>query len=98
MRFTPFGEPTRILVRGGPGLGAASAEVSRMPSEHPEGYIEGFANLYRDAVDAILLRRDGKTGSTHARHVPSVEDGLLGMKFIEASVDSSLNGSAWTKL
>lgn len=98
MRFTPFGEPTRILVRGGPGLGTASAEVSRMPSEHPEGYIEGFANLYWDAVDEILLRRDGKAGSMRTRLAPNVEDGLLGMKFIEAAVDSSLAGSAWTKL
>lgn len=98
MRFTPFGEPTRILVRGGPGLGNASAEVSRMPSEHPEGYIEGFANLYRDAVDEILLRHDGKAGSMRTRLAPNVEDGLLGMKFIEAAVDSSLAGSAWTNL
>jgi predicted dehydrogenase len=98
MRFTPFGEPTRILVRGGPGLGAASAEVSRMPSEHPEGYIEGFANLYRDAVDEILLRREGRAGSKRTRHLPNVEDGLLGMKFIEAAVNSSLTGSAWTRL
>ena len=97
MRFTPFGEPTRILVRGGPGLGAASAEVSRMPAEHPEGYIEGFANLYRDAVDAILERRDGTAG-TRTRRVPTVEDGLMGMRFIDAAVDSSLAGSAWTKL
>jgi len=98
MRFTPFGEPTRILVRGGPGLGAASAEVSRMPSEHPEGYIEGFANLYRDAVDEILLRREGRAGSTRTRQLPNVEDGLLGMRFIEAAVNSSLAGSAWTRL
>jgi predicted dehydrogenase len=98
MRFTPFGEPTRILVRGGPGLGAASAEVSRMPSEHPEGYVEGFANLYRDAVDEILLRRDGRAGSTRTRHVPNVEDGLMGMRFIEAAVNSSENGSVWTRV
>ena len=97
MRFTPFGEQTRILVRGGPGLSAAAAEVSRMPAEHPEGYIEGFANLYRDAVDAILARREGTQG-TRTRHVPSVEDGLLGMRFIEAAVNSSLAGSAWTSV
>lgn len=96
MRFTPFGEPTRILVRGGPGLSAASADVSRMPAEHPEGYIEGFANLYRDAVEAILRRRDG-AGIDNGL-VPGVEDGLLGMLFIEAAVNSSLAGSAWTKL
>lgn len=99
MLFTPFGEPTRVLVRGGPGLGAASAEVSRMPSEHPEGYVEGFANLYRDAVDQILVRRDGTAGkATRSLHVPNVEDGLAGMQFIEAAVNSSLAGSAWTKL
>jgi predicted dehydrogenase len=98
MRFTPFGEPTRILVRGGPGLGAASAEVSRMPSEHPEGYVEGFANLYRDAVDQILMRRDGSAAPARSLHVPNVEDGLSGMRFIEAAVESSLAGSAWTRL
>ncbi|MDB5530405.1 MAG: putative dehydrogenase [Devosia sp.] len=97
MRFTPFGEPTRILVRGGPGLGPASTNVSRMPSEHPEGYIEGFANLYRDTVDAIVRRRRGE-GASSSGHVPSVEDGLLGMRFIEAAVNSSLAGSAWTRL
>src|SRR3569623_121822 len=97
-RFTPFGEPPRILVRGGPGLGAASAEVSRMPSELPEGYVAGFANLYSAADDEILLRRDGKAGSPRTRHVPNVEDGLLGMRFIEASVNSSEAGSVWTRI
>ncbi|MEQ1768595.1 MAG: Gfo/Idh/MocA family oxidoreductase [Devosia sp.] len=97
IRFTPFGEPTRILVRGSPGLGPASTEVSRMPSEHPEGYIEGFANLYRDAVDQILIRRDGGRPA-RSLHVPTVDDGLMGMRFIEAAVNSSENGSTWTAL
>jgi predicted dehydrogenase len=99
LRFTPFGEPTRVLVRGGPGLGPASAAVSRMPSEHPEGYIEGFANLYRDAVELIVARRDGGAGvAAGHRHVPDVEDGLAGMRFIEAAVDSSRADGAWTAL
>jgi predicted dehydrogenase len=85
-------------VRGGPGLSVASAEVSRMPSEHPEGYVEGFANLYRDAIDQILMRRDGARPVSRSLHVPTVEDGLAGMRFIEASVNSSLAGSAWTRL
>ena len=44
--FTPFGEPTRLITRGGAGTGAAAARVTRVPPGHPEGYLEGFANIY----------------------------------------------------
>ncbi|RUT34860.1 Gfo/Idh/MocA family oxidoreductase [Arsenicitalea aurantiaca] len=99
LKFTPFGEPTRTLVRGGPGVGAAAGRVSRMPAEHPEGYVEGFANLYRDAAALILARRAGQTPDPElVAAVPNIEDGLAGMRFIEACVDSSEAGSAWTRL
>jgi predicted dehydrogenase len=96
--FTPLGEPTRILVRGATAPGPA-AEVSRMPAEHPEGYIEGFANLYRDAVELIQARRSGRSADSRlAGLVPNVHDGLIGMRFIEAAVRSSQNGGNWTAL
>jgi predicted dehydrogenase len=50
LRFTPYGEPSRILQRGGPGNTPLAVEGSRMPGGHPEGYVEGFANLYRGAA------------------------------------------------
>jgi predicted dehydrogenase len=99
LRFSPFGEPTRILTRGGPGGGAAAASVSRMPAEHPEGYVEGFANLYRDAAALIVARRAGRTPDPAlVAAVPSIHDGLAGMRFIEAAVDSHENGGTWTTL
>lgn len=97
LRFAEFGRPHVTLTRGGHGVAGEAARVSRMPPEHPEGYIEGFANLYRDAVDLIRARRRGeKADPSIAALVPSVEDGLAGMKFIEASVNSSEAGGAWT--
>ena len=93
--FTPFGEPKRLITRGGAGSNAASHKGTRIPPGHPEGYLEGFANIYSEAADAIEAARDGKT--TDALY-PTVEDGLDGMKFIQACVTSSKRNSAWVKL
>jgi len=96
LRFTPFGEPTRTLVRGGPGTTEAAARVSRMPAGHPEGYIEGFANLYRDAASLIRARRADEPVNPLLRAlVPGVVEGARGIAFIEASVDSHLAGGQW---
>ena len=98
LRFTPYGEPSRMLVRGGPGTGEAAARVSRMPAGHPEGYIEGFANLYRDAAALIRARRAGEPPDPAAlAAVPTVLDGARGISFVEAAVASSRANGAWVK-
>jgi len=97
LRFTPYGEPSRTLQRGGPGNWDSAREASRMPAGHPEGYIEGFANLYRDAAELIAARRAGRAPSPAAVALtPNVLDGARGVAFIEASVASSQNNGAWT--
>ncbi len=97
LRFTPYGEPTRLIVRGGPANSAEAQRGSRMPAGHPEGYIEGFANLYRDAVGLIRARRAGHApDATLLTAVPSVVDGAMGVRFVEACVQSNRNGGAWT--
>lgn len=93
--FTPFGKPKRLITRGGSGANADAARVSRTPPGHPEGYLEGFANLYAEAADAILAARAGKAA---AGVLPSVQDGLAGMKFIAAAVASSRDGGVWTRV
>lgn len=99
LHFAAFGEPARTLTRGGPGVGQAAGSVSRMPAEHPEGYVEGFANLYRDAAALIAARRAGRTPDPAlVAAVPNIHDGLAGMRFIEAAVDSHDNGGAWTTI
>jgi len=69
-----------------------------MPPRHPEGYIEGFANLYSDAAELIWARKEGRDPDPFATGLPTVEDGVLGLAFIEACVASSRNGGVWTKV
>jgi predicted dehydrogenase len=94
---TPFGEPKRLLTRNGAGTRDSAARMSRVPPGHPEGYLEGFANIYSEAAAAILSRRNG-TQLPGEMVYPTVEDGLKGMQFIDACVRSSKRNSAWVQL
>lgn len=96
--YTPFGEPKRLLTRGGAGALPSAARVTRVPSGHPEGYLEGFANIYQEAARAIRAAR--RKGGKLPRDVvfPTVQDGVEGVAFVEACVKSSKKNGAWTKL
>ncbi len=93
----PFGEPKRLITRNGAGAGPAAARMSRVPPGHPEGYLEGFANIYSEAADAIEARRDGAALSDDVIF-PTIDDGLRGVQFIDACVRSSARNAAWVKL
>ncbi|MEM9733382.1 MAG: Gfo/Idh/MocA family oxidoreductase [Pseudomonadota bacterium] len=94
---TPFGEPKRLITRNGSGAGDAAARVSRIPPGHPEGYLEGFANIYSEAAEAIVAHRDGNEPDGAVVY-PTIEDGLKGVQFIDACVRSSARNAAWVKL
>lgn len=98
LRFSPYGEPSRLITRNGPGTGPAAARASRVPSGHPEGYLEGFAQIYLDLAEQISARIEGRTPDPAALLVPTVEDGALGVKFIEAAVESSRRDGAWVDM
>ena len=92
--FTPFGQPKRLITRGGAGSGQAAGRVSRIPPGHPEGYLEGFANIYTEAARAIRSCMAGE--ATPAGVVfPSVQDGFKGVAFVDACVRSSKRNAAW---
>ncbi|HZI22135.1 MAG TPA: Gfo/Idh/MocA family oxidoreductase [Gemmatimonadales bacterium] len=95
LRFAPVGQPPRVLSRGGPNLGTAAALATRIPAGHPEGYLEGFANLYRDLAEQIRARRAKRAPDPRSLLVPTVEDGARGVKFIAAAVESSAQNGAW---
>lgn len=95
--YTPFGEPKRLITRNGAGAGAAAARVSRVPSGHPEGYLEGFANIYTEAARAIFAKRSGQKVDPAVLY-PTVDDGLKGMVFVDACVQSSKKNGAWVKV
>ncbi len=92
--YTPFGEPKRLITRGGAGSGEAAGRVSRIPPGHPEGYLEGFATIYNEAAEAIMAHREGKPVPDGVLF-PGIEDGMNGMAFIDACVKSSKRNSAW---
>jgi len=97
LRFTRYGEATQLLQRGGPANSSEARRGSRMPGGHPEGYIESFANLYRDAAELIIARRDGRKPDPAAMAAtPQAVDGARGVAFVEAAVTSNRNGGAWT--
>ncbi len=95
--FTPFGEPKRLITRGGAGSGPAAGRVTRVPPGHPEGYLEGFANIYTEVARAIEAKRSGKKRDKDV-DFPGIEDGVRGMAFVEACVKSSAKNGKWTKL
>ena len=95
--FTPFGEPKRLITRGGAGAGAAAGRVTRVPPGHPEGYLEGFANIYKEAAAAIIAARSGKKPDK-AVMFPTVEDGVKGVAFVDACVRSSKKNAGWVAL
>ncbi len=95
--FTPFGEPKRLITRSGAGAGSPAARLSRIPPGHPEGYLEGFANIYSEAARAILSHRNG-TDVPPEVNFPTVYDGLKGVKFVAACVTSSKRNSKWVDL
>ena len=96
LRFAPLGEAPRTLARGVGALSPAAAHATRIPSGHPEGYLEAFAQLYRDAAEQISARIEGRAPDPAALLVPTVEDGARGVKFLEAAIASSRAGGAWT--
>lgn len=79
-------------------LGKAAAAASRTPPAHPEGYLEAFANIYRNFAAHIRALLDGTTPDPLTLDYPKIADGIRGMAFIEAVVASSKANAAWTKL
>jgi predicted dehydrogenase len=98
LRFTPFGEPPRLIRRAGNGASGVAAYASRIPAGHPEGYLEAFAQLYRDLAEQITARIERRAPDPASLLVPGIAEGVRGLRFITAAVASSRNGAAWTKV
>ncbi len=93
----PLGEERRRISRNGAGAGPEAARVSRVPSGHPEGYLEGFATIYAEAARAIRARRSGAEVPPEVVF-PTIADGVAGVAFVDACVRSSAKNGAWVGL
>jgi predicted dehydrogenase len=96
--FTPLGETRRAIRRGSAGTGRAAAHATRIPSGHPEGYLEAFAQLYTDLAEQIMAKIEKRPPNPESLLVPGIADGVEGVKFINAVLESSRNLSAWTAI
>ncbi|HLQ43624.1 MAG TPA: Gfo/Idh/MocA family oxidoreductase [Planctomycetaceae bacterium] len=93
-----YGEPRQTLTRGQGYLSEAAKNCTRIPTGHPEGYLEAFATIYCDVVRAIRRHLDGRPMRSDEDEFPTVYDGLRGMQFVAGAVESCQQGSAWVKL
>src|SRR6187399_1705658 len=93
-------QPMQVYRTANGYLGKAALAAGRTPPAHPEGYLEAFANIYKNFASAVRARIDGKKLAKDdvANDYPKIADGIRGMAFIEAVVKSSKKNAAWTKL
>lgn len=98
LKVTLKGQPTQIYTRAAHTSGHA-LDLNRIPSGHPEGLTMAFANIYKVFADAVQNRKSGLSNDGKwDLDFPSVDDGLHGVRFIEACVKSSRNGGIWVEV
>ena len=92
------GQPTQIYNRGMGYVSERSKEMNRLPSGHPEGLYEAFANIYKCYISTILKKVNGEEPTEGDLDFPTVDDGIAGVKFIHACVESSKNNAVWVEI
>jgi predicted dehydrogenase len=97
LHFSQYGKPTMTLTRNGAGATPSAKHASRIPSGHPEGYLEAFAQLYTDLAEQIAAHQANRPPAAESLLVPTVDDGVAGVQFIAAVLDSSKQNAAWVK-
>ncbi|WP_282080762.1 Gfo/Idh/MocA family protein [Aquimarina algiphila] len=89
-------QPKQVFTPGGNGGYPESSDYVRIPAGHPEGYLEGFATIYKSFAKELLLTKEKQPSVQH--DFPTAKDGVRGMKFIYAAVESSQNNARWIKM
>ena len=92
LKYTELNSPTAIITRASNSVSSLSMKSSRVAAGHPEGFFEAFANIYTEFADSI------KSKKKYSSSVPSIEDGVKGIKFMFATKESSDKNSKWIKL
>ncbi|ARV16612.1 Gfo/Idh/MocA family protein [Polaribacter sp. SA4-12] len=88
-------QPLKVFTPNGNDLYPEALNVSRIPAGHPEGYLEAFATIYKNFATHLMAVLEGK--NIEKPDYPTVKDGVRGMQFIYAAVESDKNNSTWTK-
>jgi predicted dehydrogenase len=94
----PIDGPLRVLTRGSPWLGESARRATRLPTGHPEAFIEAFANVYLGVAAHIRARQAGALPDPIDADYPRLEDGARGVRFIEKVVQSAASTAKWTPM
>ncbi len=97
LNLTSAGGSKQVLSRGNAAIGSSTGFISRLPGGHPEGFLEAFANIYRDVASQIIAHRNSQSVDPDAALLPGIEQGLRGMQFVEKAVRSNVSGNSWQK-
>jgi predicted dehydrogenase len=97
-RVSFLNQPTGMISRGRDPMSPRAQSMSRLPSGHPEGYFEGFANIYSTFITALAKKLRGEALTADDLDFPGVDEGVQGVKYIEKCVESSAKGSIWVNL
>jgi hypothetical protein len=95
--FTPLGAAAQRLTRARVS-GASAAHATRVPAGHPEGYLEAFAQLYKDAALQIEALNEGRALPPESLFLTTVDDGVAGLRFIDAVLASSAADGQWREI
>jgi predicted dehydrogenase len=98
LKINWYERPRETWTRSSKYLSKGAKDVTRVPTGHPEGYLEAFANIYCGVVEAIRAYLDGKPKKIEEYNFPTVLDGLREMHFIEKALESADKGSVWVGL
>ncbi len=97
LTFKPIDAPSQTRTPNGSGTLPFAKRSCRIVAGHPEGFHEGFANIYSDAAETIAARRSGTVPDPMALHFPNSLDGLIGVRFIHSVIESSDSNGKWVK-
>ncbi len=98
VKYTPRGKATEILSKRNSYITEKAHAAARIPSGHPEGYYVAFANTYRNILNAVAKKKAGEQLTADDLDFPKVSDGVNGVKFVHAVIESSKKDGAWVSL
>jgi predicted dehydrogenase len=98
LMHAPIDGPLRVLTRGSPWLGEAAKRATRLPTGHPEAFIEAFANVYLGVAAHIHALKAGRAPDPLEADYPTLADGARGVRFIEKVVESAGSSAKWTRM
>lgn len=96
IKYTKNNQPTQYYSANRDYFYEESSRLSRLPAGHPEGYYEAFGNLYRSFCEHLLARLEGREPESYT--YPTVEDGVKGLRFVKACVESNRQGNVWKEV